>query len=354
MNILLTSGARRIDFVEFFQQALKESGTLGNVIVADPDDNAPSLQVADLAYVIPTQTDDNYMDAIYNICEEHDIDVLIPLNDLEVPKISENKKKLEEKGITVICSDPDVVLQIRDKAYYRELLGKFGVKAPLTYMKVEEAKEAVENGEVEFPLIVKPRNGSASIGIEIVNTIEDLDSAYKLAIQKVKESPLDDATAEKAEDNIIIQDVVDGEKYSLDIVNDLDGNYLTAFARKQLAMRAGDVDRTLVTDEDEVLNLGRAIGNNLKHVGYLNTDVFYDGKDYYVIDMNPRFGGGYSFSHAAGANIPAAFVALGTGKKLKSEWLNSTPNMELARHDAVVEIRKEQIRDASRGSSKAK
>lgn len=340
MNILLTSGARRIDFINFFQEALRESDTLGNIIVADPDHNAPSLQVADRPYVIPHQTDDNYTDAIFKICEENEIDAIIPLNDWEVPKLANNEKEFEKLGVKLFIPSIDVVRKVRDKSTYRELLEEIGVKAPYSYLTVEEAKKGLEKGEVTFPLIVKPRNGSASVGIEIVHSNEEMDSAYKLAVEKVRETPIAKDSQFLPEDNIMVEEVIEGEKYSLDIVNDLDGNFLTAFARKQLAMRGGDVDRTITSHKDEVLNLGRKIGIHLKHRGYLNTDVFFDGKDYYVIDINPRFGGGYAFTHQAGANIPAAFIAMAAGKEVKRSWLQSEEDVELARYDIVQRIDK--------------
>ncbi|WP_053217723.1 ATP-grasp domain-containing protein [Virgibacillus senegalensis] len=310
MNILLTSGARRIDFIGFFQEALKESGILGNVIVADPDYNAPSLQVADRSYVIPHQTEDKYTEKILEICRENEIEMLIPLNDWEVPKLAENKASFCELGVKLFIPDYEIVKKVRDKGNYQQLLGEIGLKAPKTYFTIEEVQAGINNGESNFPFIVKPRNGSASIGIEIVNTMEELKSAYQLAVHKIEESPLRFDTEVEPEDNVIVQEVIEGEKFSLDIVNDLEGKFLTSLARKQLAMRGGDVDRTITSQDHALVEIGKKIGDHFKHNGYLNTDVFYDGKDYYIIDINPRFGGGYAFSHAAGANIPAAFIAL--------------------------------------------
>lgn len=340
MKILLTSGARRIDFINFFHDAFRQADIIGNIIVADPDDDAPSLQAADRSYVTPHQTDDNYIDAILSICEENKIDALIPLNDWEVPKLSEREKDFEKLNVKLFIPPLKEVRKIRDKWNYRDFLGEIGIKAPTAFLTVEDAKKAVENGEVKFPLIVKPRNGSASVGVEIVHSEEELECAYKLVMVKVKHTPIAKDSLLRPEENIMIEQVVEGEKYSLDIVNDLDGNYLTSFARKQLAMRGGDVDRAVTSHQDELVNMGRKIGFHLKHRGYLNTDVFFDGEDYYVIDINPRFGGGYVFSHHAGANIPAAFIALTAGKDIKTTWLESEEGIELSRHDVVQRIEK--------------
>ncbi|SEA02476.1 carbamoyl-phosphate synthase large subunit [Thalassobacillus cyri] len=338
MNVLLTSGARRIDFVGFFQEAMKNAGILGQVVVADPDHNAPSLQAGDKNYVIPHQTDERYIEAILHICKENDIKAIVPLNDWEVPKIANYKKELMELGVSVFTPDPQVVQKVRDKGKYREMLGSFGVVAPRSYLKLNDAVEALNNKEVSFPLIVKPRNGSASMGVEIVNDVEEMEFAYQHAVKTVKETPLADATSKDPEDNVLIEEVIEGEKFSLDMFNDLEGNFLASFVRKQLAMRGGDVDRCVTVHQKELDDIARKMGENLRHAGYMNADVYYDGKEYYVIDINPRFGGGYAFTHIAGADIPSAILALTDGRKVKKEWLQDDQEIELARHDRVVRI----------------
>lgn len=346
MNILLTSTARRIDLVEFFQDALKSSGIEGKVITADPEYNAPSLQAGDENYVIPEQTDTNYMEAIVEICKKHHVDCLVPLNDWEVPKISAAKKELEKLGVSVFAPDANIVEKVRDKGKYRELLEPLNVKTPLSYLHVEDAKKALEKQEVSFPLIVKPRNGSASIAIEIIDNVEDMEFAYQNAVRKIKESPLDGDTFREPEDNVIIQEVIKGNKFSVDIFNDLNGRFLTSFARKQLGMRGGDIDRCITTNNPELTDIAQRLGRSFGHAGYMNTDVYFNGNDYYVIDINPRFGGGYAFTHLAGADIPATIIALTAGKEVQEDWLRQKSDIGLARHDIVVPINKQKVMQA--------
>jgi carbamoyl-phosphate synthase large subunit len=343
LNILLTSTARRIDFVGFFQDALKNAGIDGKVITADPEYNAPSLQAGDENYVIPQQTDSNYMETIVEICKNHQVNCLVPLNDWEVPQIAAHKKELEKLGVSVFVPDLYIVEKVRDKGQYRGLLEPFGVKTPLSYLNVEDAKKALEKQEVSFPLIVKPRNGSASIGVEIIDNVEDMEFAYQLVVRKIKESPLDGDTSREPEDNVIIQEVIEGDKFSLDMFNDLDGRFLTSFARKQLGMRGGDIDRCITVNSPELTEIAQRLGKGFGHAGYMNTDVYFNRSDYYIIDINPRFGGGYAFTHSAGADIPAAIIALTAGKQVQEEWLRQKSDIELARHDTVVSINKQKV-----------
>lgn len=346
LNILLTSTARRIDFVKFFQFALKNASIDGKVITADPEYNAPSLQAGDENYEIPQQIDTNYMEAIIEICKKQHVNCLVPLNDWEVPAISAHKKELDKLGVSVFAPDSNIVEKVRDKGKYRELLDLLDVKTPLSYFNVESAKKALERREVSFPLIVKPRNGSASIGIEIIDNVEDMEFAYQHAVRQIKESPLDGATSKAPEDNIIIQEVIEGGKFSVDMFNDLNGRFLTSFARKQLDMRGGDIDRCITVNVPELTDIAKQLGKSFGHAGYMNTDIYFNGTDYYVIDINPRFGGGYAFTHLAGADIPAAIIALTAGKEVQEDWLCQKPDIELARHDTVVSINKQKVMQA--------
>ncbi|WP_078392700.1 ATP-grasp domain-containing protein [Shouchella patagoniensis] len=339
MNILLTSTSRRIDFVSMFRAAMKDCEIEGKVIVADPEHNAPSLQAGDKSYVIPHQTDPRYIDAVLDIIKENKVECLVPLNDLEVPKLAAYKNSFKELGVAVFVPELELVHKLRDKGKYRELLSHLGVKAPRSYFNVEETERALESKKVSFPLIIKPRNGSASIGVAHVYTSEELKFAYQRVLDEIKVSPLGyDCTNSTPKENIIIQEVIEGEKFSMDIFNDLEGKFLTSFIRKQLVMRGGDVDRCVIVERPDLDTIARRMGKHFGHTGYINADVFFYGEDYYVIDINPRFGGGYAFSHSAGANVPAAILSLTSGKEVKEEWLTVEANVEFARHDLVVRI----------------
>nr|TXF81993.1 ATP-grasp domain-containing protein [Alkalicoccus halolimnae] len=344
MDILLTSTARRIDFVEYFQEAYKKLGIEGNVITADPDSNAPSLQQGDISYVTPHQAQPEYVDAILSICEKHPIKGIIPINDLEISLLANNRKQLESRGIFLFTSYPDVVDKMRDKGKYEEVLGAFGVKTPRTFTSLESAVRAVDKKEILFPLILKPRNGQASIGVETASSVKELNNAYSRAVENIKGTFLNQAAVEKPENNIIIQEAVKGEKFSVDIFNNLQGEYTASFIRKQLAMRGGDVDQCKTVENNDLTELAEKIGTHLGHIGYINTDVYYNGENYYVIDMNPRIGGGYSFSHEAGADIPAVISAMLTGREINPEWLSQEAEIEYARHDRAVPLYKQTLK----------
>ena len=106
--------------------------------------------------------------------------------------------------------------------------------------------------------------------------------------------------------------------------------------KHKLRMRAGQTDRATTVDHPRLEAVGALIGRRLGHRGIMDCDAFVDGDDVWVIDLNPRFGGGYPFSHLAGANLPAALVAWAEGSRVDPAWLRVTPNVTIARYDQFV------------------
>jgi carbamoyl-phosphate synthase large subunit len=101
-------------------------------------------------------------------------------------------------------------------------------------------------------------------------------------------------------------------------------------------MRAGQTDRAATVDDPRLQALGELIGRRLGHRGILDCDAFVDRDGICVIDLNPRFGGGYPYSHLAGANLPAAFLAWAHGERPDPDWLRITPDLTIARYDQFV------------------
>ena len=137
---------------------------------------------------------------------------------------------------------------------------------------------------------------------------------------------------------MLIQEVIRGTEYGLDIVNDLDGKNACVLARRKLRMRSGETDRAVTVTDEALATLGMVIGSRLGHIGNMDCDVITNDTGCYVIDMNPRFGGGYPFSHMAGANVPAALMCWSLGIRPDPTWLRVVPDMAGAKCDRVVKI----------------
>ena len=334
MNILFTCAGRRTYLLKYF----KENMAPGDKVVAtDMQLSAPALQAADVKLQVPAVYDPKYIDITLNICKEQKIDALISLNDLELPILAENKAKFEALGVKVIVSDPEVIDIAFDKYKTAQWVESIGLNAPKTYVTLASAKEAIAKGEIAFPLFMKPRWGSGSIGLETIDDMEELDIYYHLLMKKIKKTIL--ATASVGDEYIMIQEKLTGNEFGLDVMNDLEGNNVAVSVKQKLAMRAGETDKAITVDLPEVREMGATIGRNLKHIGNLDVDIMQRANgDYCVLELNPRFGGGYPFSYEAGANMPKAILQWLKGDKVDASILQPDYNKMFAKNDYLMEI----------------
>ena len=294
------------------------SQTRGSIIVgADMQSSAPAMAIVDKKYEVPSVYAANYIDELILICKKEQIGAIISLNDLELPILSENAEHFKSIGVKLLVSGKDVIDICFDKWKTIEFANKIGIATPKTYLNLQSALTALKKRELNFPLVIKPRWGSASVGIEFPENMEELELSYKLLQTRLFRSMLAEISSTDAENAILIQEKIDGVEYGLDIFNDLKGKNLSVYVKEKIAMRAGETDKAVLRNHPEIEEIGKRIGENLKHIGNLDCDIFEKNGKYYLLEMNPRFGGGYPFSQMSGANFPAAIYALLNDRTIK-------------------------------------
>lgn len=335
MNILFTCAGRRTYLLKYFKENLSEGD---KVVATDMQPSAPALQVADVKIQVPAVYDSNYVDITLKICKEQKIDALLSLNDLELPILAENKARFEALGVKVIVSAPSVIDIAFDKYKTAQWVESLGLHAPKTYVRLEDAKKALASCEIAFPLFMKPRWGSGSIGLETIDDMEDLDIYYHLLMKKIKKTIL--ATASVGDEYIMIQEKLTGKEFGLDVMNDLTGKNVGVSVKQKLAMRAGETDKAITVDIPEVYEMGKKIGEKLHHIGNLDVDIMQRANgDYCVLELNPRFGGGYPFSYEAGVNMPKAIIQWVKGEEVDPSILVPQIGKMFAKNDYLMEIK---------------
>ncbi|MGX1930523.1 ATP-grasp domain-containing protein [Flagellimonas sp. 2504JD4-2] len=334
-NILFTCAGRRNYLINYFKEAL---GSHGNIVAADMQLSAPALVDADVALKVPGIYDTTYITTLKKIIQEENIAAVISLNDLELPILSAHKAELEDLGAKVIISDPEVIATAFDKWRTFNFFIEIGIKTPKTYLTLNDAIEAVQKSEVDYPLIVKPRWGSASISIDIAENEQELRLAYELQNIKVRKSILSNASSEDIEQSVLIQEKVNGEEYGIDILNDFDGNHYGSFVRKKLAMRSGETDKAMSVIDQKFSDIARVIAEKTRHIGNMDCDFFVDGDDVYYLEMNPRFGGGYPFSHEAGIDTPSIYLAWLNEDSDVDKFNNFTEGLAFSKYDNLMKI----------------
>lgn len=335
MNILFTCAGRRNYLINYFREFLDEGD---KIYAGDMDITAPALADADVAVKLPSIYDEDYIPTLIRVVETSKIDAIISLNDLEAPILSKARAEFDKVNCHVLVSDDRVIGITFDKKETATFLASIGLNTPLTFTKETDFIKALEEERICFPIVIKPRWGSASIGIEFPQDLKEFQLVNELSKIKLQRTILAQASMKELDEALLYQEKIVGKEYGLDILNDFEGNYVATFAREKLNMRAGETDKAITVISDELEAIGRAISQNLRHIGNLDCDVLCRDGQYYVLEMNARFGGGYPFSHEAGGKGVACYVAWLKGDKDVSKFLQYYGGIRYSKCDRLIQI----------------
>lgn len=335
MNILLTSAGRRTYLVNYFKNALRGKGN----VYASNSIMTYTLSQADDCVITPDIYDDEYITFLLKYCKEKQISAIISLFDIDLPVLAKNRGKFLANGVKLLVSDYEVTKICNDKWGTYKYLRELGLPQAKAYIDIEAVRQALRNKEVAFPLILKPRWGMGSIGIYVVDTEQELDVLYHKLHSEIFNTYLRFESRSDSEQCIIIQEKLKGQEYGLEILNDLQCNYVTTFAKKKIAMRSGETDVAEIVDSTEFEDIAGIIANNLKHIGILDTDCFKtDSGECIILEMNCRFGGQYPFSHTAGADVPKQITEWLEGKATDFSLLRPRVGVKCCKELVPVEI----------------
>ncbi|MEQ9763819.1 ATP-grasp domain-containing protein [Streptococcus sp. ZJ151] len=315
MNLLILSVGTRNKIVQYFK---KELGNQGKVIVTDMSELAPAIYEADGYYLVPRIDAPDYMDRILEICQKEAIDVVLSLIDPELSLLAEHKEAFKEIGVTPVISEVDSVLQSFDKFAFNEFLKDHSFNAMACYKDLDQFKVDYNEGIIDFPVFVKPYNGSASININKVETFSELESLF----QKF--------------DNLMIQEFMNGKEYGIDCYIDMiSGNLVSVFIKEKLKMRAGETDKAVSVINAEILKLVQQFIDMSSYRGVIDIDLFeVDGK-FYISEVNPRFGGGYPHAYEAGVNIPQQILQNIKGETNQPVFENYDENLYMMKYNEI-------------------
>lgn len=288
MNILILSCGTRNKIVQYFKNEL--SG-IGQVMATDCSKLAPALYDADKYFIVPRLDDEGYLDEILSICKENKINAILSLIDPELSFLAKHRQDFLDVGTTPIVSDYDVIELCFDKYKMYQFLIDNGFKTVISYINKEEFYNAVETGVIDYPVFVKPVKGSASININKVNSKEEIETIFNQF------------------DNLMIQEFMDGIEYGADCYIDMiSGEPVAIFTKEKLKMRAGETDKSVSMKDEILFELIKKLINKSGFKGIIDIDIFKVNDEYYISEVNPRFGGGYPHGYEAGVNIPRMII----------------------------------------------
>ena len=313
MNILITCAGRRSYIVEYFREVVGTWG--GRVVTANSEYFASGLLAGDRRYVVPRIDDPHYIPRLLEITRTERVGLVLSLFDIDLPLLAAARDRFHEIGAEVAVSDPDVIEIANDKWRMSGFFREHGIATPRTWLDPADAEAAVADGEARMPLFVKPRWGMGSIGMLRVRDTAVLRAACALVQEEISRSYLSMMAPDRMDDAVIIQEAATGQEYGADVFNDLKGAHVATVVKRKLAMRAGETDVAATVDAPEIAALCMTLATLLRHRGNLDADIMLpkDGPPQ-VLEINARFGGGYPFSHLAGARFPRALVQMAMGE----------------------------------------
>lgn len=288
MNILVLSCGIRNELMQYFKKELAGKGLL---IATDCSELAPALYEADKFYIVPRIDDENYLNTIFDICKKENIKALFSLIDPELSILAEYSDEFLKLGATPIISNPDVVNMCFDKSLMHKFILENGYNSPKTYTDKDEFYKAVQNGDISYPVFVKPYNGSASININKVIDKREIELLFDRY------------------DGLIIQEFMDGTEYGIDVYIDMISREPVAiFTKEKIKMRAGETDKAVSVKDEKLFDLIRSFVKKVGFIGIIDIDLFKVGDEYYISEVNPRFGGGYPHAYESGVNVPSMII----------------------------------------------
>ncbi len=196
------------------------------------------------ALLPPVRDIEAYSQALLAEVERHEISVLVPGLDPELPIIASLRDRLLERGCIAVVSDAAVATLSADKLAF----STFGIERDLPVARAQPLSDAqAQAHDLSYPVIVKPIRGSASRGVRVAADIEELtmivDDGTLVAQQYLPPRTLDGELV-AVEPGTLDQ----SHELSVQIILDPDGGELGRFASLNRLKDGVPVDIEPVTD----------------------------------------------------------------------------------------------------------
>lgn len=314
MNILITSAGQRVSLVRAFQIEVKREFPQSKVYTVDMNPKlAPACIISDGYRKVNRINDINYIEDLIEICNNWQIKIIIPTIDTELLILSQNKERFKKLGIKLVVSDEKFVSICRDKRLTNHFFIDKKIDIPIQYDK----------SNFQFPLFIKPYDGSLSKDIYLINKEEELTEFH---LQNSK---------------LMFMEYIDNslyDEFTIDAYYDRNSKLKCVVPRKRISVRSGEISKGLTCNNFLVDYVIKKLNLIEGAIGCLTIQVFFNEKTQRVvgIEINPRFGGGYPLSYLAGANFPKWIIAEYLLERSVSFYDKWESNLLMLRYDDEV------------------
>jgi len=326
-NILFCSAGRRTRLLWNFRESLEPSD---KVIATDRQATAPALYAADVRYLVPRIDDPSYIDRVMGICHKEQVKAITTLIDPEIEILAKNRQRFLDEGILPLCPSAETAHLCFDKYALFEHLRDHGIRTVLTYDTLENFEDGFYQGEISFPVFIKPRTGSGSVGIHKVENMKELK-----------------AFIDEGMYNYIIQEFMDCKECvdcDADVyIDTISHRPVSAFSKHKLEMRIGGASKTISYKDERLIAFIKEICQVLEFNGPVDMDFWLRDDQYYLSEINPRFGGAYLHAYGAGVNFVPLIVNNINGIENAECFDNYEEDVVMMMYDDVVIVNKSDL-----------
>lgn len=327
VTVLISSAGRRVELLRGFRRALASLGLDGKVVATDATWYSSAFHEADESVIVPRLDDPAFVPTLLEVCEKHAVDLIVPTIDTEMAAWVANRDRFAAIGTTVSLSGGDVVDIAADKQRTHDWLVASGFP---TVAQATPEQVLADPAAWSFPLVAKPRFGSAGIGVGIVGDADELAAA-------VRRPGLGE---------MVVQTLARGHEHTIDVLADRDGRCVCAVPRRRLEVRSGEVSKGVTVRSPRLQDLAARICATLPGAfGAISVQVFVDGDPdepaaddavLAVIEINARYGGGFPLALEAGADFPRWQLEQLLGLPSTAEADGWRDGLVMLRYDAAV------------------
>lgn len=317
MNILFCSVGRRCELLKDFRKTL---GDKVRMVVTDNSVYAPAPAFADVCYRVPLITDPNYIPTVLEICKKENINAVTTLIDPEISILAAHRKEFEELGVEVLAPYEETAKLCFDKYEMYKYLTEKGINTVKTYGSFADFDKDYKEGKINLPVFVKPRTGSGSVGARKVDT-------YELLKEVTEKDP-----------RLIIQELMTGKDMDADVyVDTISHEVIAIFSKKKISTTIGGANKTISFKDEKLFEFAKKALEVFKFNGPLDMDLFYQDGEYYLSEINPRFGGAYLHAYGAGVDFPSFIYRNVEEKKENTQQIGMyDENVVMMMYDSVV------------------
>jgi len=297
-TLMISSVGRRVQLVDCFRRAARDLGLELTVIGVDAaPELAPASHLVDRSFKVPRCSDPDFVAAALRVCESQQVNLVIPTIDPELPFYAQSRDSFVAVGTMVLVSAPETIRIAGDKA----LTNRWFVENGLPTVRQAKVLDVLNQPAWwRFPLIVKPRHGSASVGVSVVHSPASLESLIS------GESSADPRPHPQGiPDEWVAEELATGVEHTTNVLVDGTGRCLCAIPHRRLETRGGEVSKGITAKNLQLMELARRAAERLPGaVGPLNLQAFVNaGGEIRFTEINARFGGGFPLAFEAGANF---------------------------------------------------